>query len=115
MSAPIDTTSAVHVDAAIVRVLQAEQAARAAVDQYVAEAEQIRESARLRARAIAERGAERVARVHRWTDAAIRERVEALARERAALKAPEAPDATEPERIAGALERLAAELTGGTP
>jgi hypothetical protein len=102
------------VDEAIVRVLEAEQTARAAVVQYTADAEEIRTQARLRAHAIAERAAGRVARVHRWTDAAIRQRVDQLNGERSALHGAEPLDPDEPTRVARALDRLAAELSGGT-
>lgn len=114
MAAHADATSAARVDEAIVRVLEAEQAARAAVVQYSSDADEIRTQARGRAHAIAERAAERVARVHRWTDAAIRVRVDQMNRERAALQGAEPIDPDEPARIARALDRLAAELSGGT-
>lgn len=111
MAAHVDTTVTATVDDAIVRVLQAEQSAREAVTRCAAEAEQIRLDARARARAIAERAAERSARVHRWTDEAIRARVEALNRQRAALQQPLPPDPGEPARLAHALDRLASELS----
>ena len=114
MAAYTDATSAARVDEAIVRVLEAEQAARAAVVQYTSEAEEIRAQARSRAHAIAERAASRVARVHRWTDAAIRHRVDQLNSERSALHGAEPLDPDEPARVARALDRLAAELSGGT-
>jgi flagellar biosynthesis/type III secretory pathway ATPase len=101
------------VDEAIVRVLEAEQAARAAVVQYTSDAEEIRAQARIRAHAIAERAAGRVARVHHWIDAAIRLRVDQLNGERSALHGAEPLDPDEPARVARALDRLAAELSGG--
>jgi hypothetical protein len=114
VAAQADTTSAARVDEAIVRVLEAEQAARAAVVQYASDAEEIRAQARLRAHAIAERAAGRVARVHRWTDAAIRQRVDQLNGERTALRGAKPIDPDEPARVARALDRLAAELSGVT-
>ena len=112
MAAQPDAIAALTVDDAITRVLAAEQSARAAVEACGADAEAIRKAARDRAHAIAERAAERAAAVHRWTDNAIRTRIEALNRERAALREPSAPPPDEPARIARALERLAEELSG---
>lgn len=114
MAAHAGATSAARVDEAIVRVLEAEQTARAAVLQYASDADEIRTQARARAHVIAERAAERVARVHRWTDAAIRERVDRMNSERSALQGAEPVDPEEPARVAQALDRLAAELSGGT-
>ena len=68
----MDTTDTSRVDQAIVRVLDAEQSARDAVAQCAVDAEFLRQEAKARARAIAERAAERVARAHQWTDAALR-------------------------------------------
>lgn len=110
----MDTTDTSRVDQAIVQVLHAEQSAREAVAQCVVDAERVRQDARTRARAIAERAAERVARAHQWTDAALRREIERLDRERAALQQPAPPDPDEPARVARALDRLGAELTGGS-
>lgn len=112
MAAQPDAIGSLTVDDAIARVLAAEQTARAAVEACGAEAEAIRREARERARAIAERAAERAAAVHRWTDAAIRSRIEVLNRERAQLREPAAPPSDEPARIGRALDRLAEELSG---
>ncbi len=114
MAAQVNVTTAARVDEAIVRVLQAEQAARAAVEQYALDAEDIRSGARARAHTIAERAAGRVARAHHWTDAAIRARVDHLNEERAALQLTAPLDPDEPIRVARALDRLAAEVIGGT-
>jgi hypothetical protein len=108
------TSEASSVDEAIARVLVAEQTARTAVAACARDAESIRQSARSSARRIAERGAERVAAVHRWTDAAIRSRIDALNRERAALLRPAAALPDEPARIARALDCLVEELSGGS-
>jgi ribosome-binding ATPase YchF (GTP1/OBG family) len=110
----VDTTDTSRVDQAIVRVLHAEQSAREAVAQCAVDAEVLRQEARARAHAIAERAAERVARAHRWTDAALRSAVEQLNQQRAALQQPAPPDPDEPARVARALDRLGAELTGGS-
>ena len=110
----MDTTDTSRVDQAIVRVLHAEQSAREAVAQCSVDAEFLRQEARARARAIAERAAERVARAHQWTDAALRSEIERLNQQRAALQQPAAPDPDEPARVARALDRLSAELTGSS-
>lgn len=114
MAAYPDAHTPLTVDDAITRVLAAEQSARAAVESCCADAESVRKAARDRARAIAERAAERAAAVHRWTDAAIRSRIEALNRERAALREPAAPPPDEPARIVHALEHLVEELSKGS-
>jgi vacuolar-type H+-ATPase subunit H len=114
MPAHSQNSTTLAVEEAIIRVLEAERTARAEVDQCAADAEQIRQEARLRARLIAERAAERAARVHRWMDASIRTRVEELNLERASLQQPAMPHPEEPARLARALDRLAAELSGGT-
>ena len=114
MPAQSQTPTTLAVEEAIIRVLEAERSARAEVERCAADAEQIRQVARLRARAIAERAAERAAKVHRWMDASIRTRVEELTRERASLQQPAMPNPEEPARLARALDRLAAELSGGT-
>jgi vacuolar-type H+-ATPase subunit H len=113
MTAQLITPTSLAVDEAIMRVLEAETSARAAVEQCVADADEIRQDARVRARAIAERAAERVAKVHRWMDASIKGRVEHLNLERASLQQPATPNPEEPARLARALDRLAAELSGG--
>lgn len=110
----MDTTDTSRVDQAIVRVLHAEQSAREAVAQCAVDAELLRQDAKARARAIAERAAERVARAHRWTDAALRSEVARLNEQRAALQQPAPPDPDEPARVVRALDRLSAELTGSS-
>lgn len=95
------------------RVLEAEQSARAQVRQCVTEAEQVRQVGRDTAHRIAERAAERVAAVHRLVDAGVRARITELNRQRDALKRPSEPIVGEPERITQALDRLAAELESG--
>jgi hypothetical protein len=105
------TTQAV--EEAIMRVLAAEQAARAELQRCAAEAEEIRHDARRRARRIAERGAERVAAVHRSVDSSIRERIENLEGQRRELLREAAAGTDEPERLSRALDRLAADLGDG--
>jgi vacuolar-type H+-ATPase subunit H len=111
MDARVDLPASPEVDAAIMRVLAAEQAARAEVERCKRSAEQTLEDAHRRAREIAERAARRAARVHRWTDAAIAARVAALESQRAELLR-SAGDADAGEALARAVERLADELTG---
>lgn len=101
-------------DDAILSVLQAEQAARAAVDASAAQADALTADARRRARSIAERGARRVDRVHRAVERTIATRLEALEHERAELPRTSAPPPDEGERLANAIELLADELAGAT-
>jgi hypothetical protein len=114
MAAHATPTVIARVDDAIVRVLHAEQSARDGVAQCGASAERERRQARARARAIAERAAERVARVHQRTETAMRTEIARLNEQRAALRLPAAADPDEPALVARALDRLAAELTGGS-
>ncbi len=114
MATPPHTTTTHGVDDAIARVLEAERTARGAVTLCSEQAEAIRQAARARAHGIAERAAERAAAVHRWTDASIRARVDALNQERAALRQATTTAADEPQRLARALDRLAEELAGGS-
>lgn len=106
----LETIATPEVDAAIARVLAAEQAARRAVEQCEAEARLRVEAAQARAHGIAERAARRVAGVHRWTDATIAARTAAINAERAVLASadPALPD--EARRLAEVLQRLADEL-----
>jgi enoyl-CoA hydratase/carnithine racemase len=104
----------VAVDEAIMRVLGAEQAARTEVKQCAADAEAVRQSARAQARRIAERGAERVAKVHRIVDTSIRARIDDLERQRLAVLQTPAESIDEPGRVRCALDRLAAELGDGS-
>lgn len=96
------------------RVLGAEQAARAEVKQCAADAENVRLAARARARRIAERGAERVATVHHIVDASIRTRIDDLERQRLAVLQTAVAAIDEPDRIARALDQLATELGDGS-
>jgi predicted component of type VI protein secretion system len=113
MATPLDVAVTARVDDAIARVLEAERSARSAVAQCAQEAEAMRQAARARAHAIAERAAERTAAVHRWTDVSICARIDALNRERALLQQPAGPAPDEPQRLTRALDRLADELVGG--
>lgn len=102
-------------DEAIQRVLQAEQRVRERIAQCEREAARLLEAARERARRLEERTDARIS--------ALRTRCEQLAGERAAaLRAQAQRIALAPveaeidaERLAAAIERLAARLTGETP
>jgi vacuolar-type H+-ATPase subunit H len=111
MNARVELPASPEVDAAIMRVLEAEQAARSAVDGCRRDAERIVEGAQRRARAIAERAARRAARVHHWTDRAIASRVAELESQRAALLGSRAED-DDGTALLRAVELLADELTG---
>lgn len=99
-----------EVDAAIARVLEAEQAARQGIELCELEARQRVQLAQATAHRIAERAARRVARVHLWTDAAIEARSAELNAARAALATADFSRPGEASRLAHALRRLAAEL-----
>lgn len=110
MPAP-ETIASPDVDAAIMRVLEAEQRARGEIRSCEAQARSIRLAGTARAHAIAERAARRVARVHAWTDAQIASRIAALDAERAQLDAGSAP-ADLPDRLNVAVSVLADEVIG---
>ena len=111
MNARVELPASPEVDAAIMRVLAAEQAARDEVERCRRTAERAVEDAHRRAREIAERAARRAARVHRWTEAAIAARVAELESQRAELLRSSA-DGDDGDALARAVERLADELTG---
>jgi regulator of protease activity HflC (stomatin/prohibitin superfamily) len=100
-------------DAAIARVLAAERDARAAVAECALQAEGELQSARDRARAIAARSADRVARVQRSTDAQLDAALARIAAERAALAQPHGDPQVDARRLAAAVATLADELTRG--
>lgn len=110
MPAP-ETIASPEVDAAIMRVLEAEQRAREEIRKCEAHARAIRLAGAARAHAIAERAARRVARVHAWTDAQIASRIAALDAERAQLDAGSAP-LDQQDRLKVAVAVLADELIG---
>jgi hypothetical protein len=99
------------VDAAIEQVLQAEQAARDAVNRCGAEAELRVAQAREQARRIAERAALRSARVHDIAQARLQARLEAIDAQRTALDRSLASAAADAAHLRAVIERLAAELT----
>ena len=111
MEPRVELPASPEVDAAISRVLAAEQAARAEVEQCKRAAERTLEDAHRRAREIAERAARRAARVHHWTDRAIATRIATLESQRAALLK-SAHGADDDSALARAVDRLADDLTG---
>jgi hypothetical protein len=107
---PLETIATPEVDAAIARVLAAEQAARQSIEQCEAEARRRVQAAQLKARAIAERAAQRVARVHHWTDFTIAVRAQALDAERESLAHADLARTGEADRVVRTLEQFAREL-----
>lgn len=106
--------AAVEFDAAMARVLRAEQDARAAVAAAREEAARIAERSRTEARELAERRRVRLARLHERIERSLATDLAAMAAQARAL-----PDAGAPDVLAlGALQRavqaLAADLTRPT-
>ncbi len=110
--APVDVMAT---DAAIARVLQAEEAARAAVARCAADADQRVQTARDEARAIAERAARRIARVHALAQESLLTRLAEIEQARAALDQSTPALVATPDRLRGVIEQLAAELTTEPP
>lgn len=103
----------VAVAARIAAVLAAERQAGAAVATARAEAEAIVAAGRARARAILGRGEARLTAARGRVERRVAGRVAALEEKAQRLQGPvEVDDATR-RRLAGAVQRLAAELTGG--
>lgn len=101
------------VDAAFAQVLQAEQTARAAVQAARAQADEIAEHARAQARSRAERTRRRVAAVRAAFEAALQSELKGLADEAEALAVVTPLVTNDDERVAHAVQRLAAQLAGG--
>jgi vacuolar-type H+-ATPase subunit H len=100
------------VDAAIARVLQAEQAARERVAACERDAVAIVQQAREQARRIAARAARRTARVHARVSAALAARLADIEARRPSAAGGAEPATPGDPRIAAVAERLARELTG---
>jgi hypothetical protein len=100
------------VEDAVTRVLQAEAAARAAVDIARADAAQLAEHARAQARDLAERSRDRLARVRTRVDDCVRRELAAVDAEVRALPEHDEPDAAARLRVEHAVRALAAALTG---
>lgn len=110
--APVNAaTDTAATDAAIARVLQAEQAAREAVARCAAEAQATVDAARESARRIAARAAERTARVSAWAAVQLQARLAELERDRIALKNPAQQASPDADRLGATVQRLADDLT----
>jgi vacuolar-type H+-ATPase subunit H len=103
------------VDAALARVLQAEQAARGAIDAARAEAARMAEQARTHARRYAERARARMARGQAAVERDLQAQLAAIAEQARALPERDEPDPLALGRLERAVQALAAELTGGHP
>jgi cell division septum initiation protein DivIVA len=100
------------VDAAIARVLLAEQEARAAVQNCAREADAIVEQAQQTARDVARRAAQRTVRVQRWAAERLRQQLAEVEAQQAQIEHASAGTAGG-RPLADVIETLAAELTGG--
>lgn len=94
-------------------MLEAERAARAAVETCAAQAQARVQQARDRARAIAERAAQRSTRVRRVCAARLDARLAAVESERRALDRGSDADAGDLQRLQAAIDTLADALAGG--
>lgn len=106
----LETIATPEVDAAIARVLAAEQGARRGIELCEQEARQRVQQAQATAHRIAERAARRAARVHLWTDATIAARSAELNAARAALATADFRRPDDAARLERALKLLAGEL-----
>ncbi|MDE2368776.1 MAG: hypothetical protein KGN16_07370 [Burkholderiales bacterium] len=106
---------AVTADAAIRRVLEAEVAARAAVEAARADAQRRGEEARLAARAMAERSERRMRRITDAFGRDLAQRLAAIAAEADQLAAPAPPDAAERAELQRQVRELAREIVGAAP
>lgn len=100
------------VDAAIARVLDAEARAHAEVERAAREADSLVDDARARARAIGERAEARVRRARHAYETAIATEVARIEVEAAAQEREHPLDQSDRDRVARAVARVAADLTG---
>jgi hypothetical protein len=101
-----------EVEAAIARVVAAEQSAKASIAAAREDAAAMAEQSRAAARALAERTQQRIRRLRAAFEERVDAEVAALQAQGRALAGDDAPDAAEVERVAGAVAALAAQLTG---
>jgi hypothetical protein len=101
------------VEAAIKRVLDAEQAARESIATSRTEAAQVAERARAVARALAQRTHQRIRRLRAAFESHLEAEVGAIEAQALALAADDEPGAADLERVERAVASLAAQLTGG--
>ena len=113
MAAPGTVTDRDGVDAAMERVLQAEQQARLAVEAAREEARRIGEQARGEARAVEERARLRLAHLRRAMAQRLQAELATVREQASALPAHEKPVEHEWRALAEAVSRLAARLTTG--
>lgn len=98
------------VDAAIAEVLLAEGDARAAVAQYVVDAEGLVEKAKQDARDIARRAAQRAVRIQQWSAGRLQQQLAELRSQQVPTHGAETET---PQRLQQIVAELAATLTGG--
>jgi hypothetical protein len=103
------------VEAAIARVLGAEQAACESIAAAHADAAQRAERARAAARALAERTQRRIRRLRDTFERHLAAEVGAIEARALALAGDDTPGVEEVESVQRAVTRLAAQLTGGAP
>jgi hypothetical protein len=103
--------TAVEVDAAMARVLRAEEDARAAVAAAQVQAAHIAELSRTEARALTEQRRSRLARLHSRIEHGLASELDAIAAEARALPGHAEPDALARDALERAVQALAAELT----
>jgi hypothetical protein len=102
------------VERAIARVLEAERSALAAIDEARQDAAARSERARALTRAIAERTERRIGRVRERFEQDIAGEVAALDRTAVALELRYEVNSADSAQLVHAVERVAAELTGGS-
>jgi hypothetical protein len=103
------------IDAAIASVLQAEETARTAVARCAADADGRVQAARDGARAIAERAARRIARVHAFAEEKLQTRLAEIEQARSALGQSMPALTATPDHLRVVIAQLAAELTTEPP
>lgn len=112
---PLPHPAAATADDAIALVLRREHAAREAIAAAQAQALHLAEAARADARDIAARAERRMRRVAAAFEHVTRARTAALDAQAATMAQTQVPKPQDAERLARAVQRLAAELTGGAP
>lgn len=105
-SEPIDTAAAINT------ALQAEKDALHAVASAMAEAQRLLEQARSRAQHIVDRADTRIARVHARCGRRVMERVNALRKQEAGLRANKPWSELNPTQVDTVIAQVAAALTG---
>lgn len=114
------TTEAVETntrESAIALVLQAERAANAAIEADIEGAHECIDHARVLARAIASRAAQRTTRVHKLMDTTIARQLAQIAEERAQIQTAAAQKANTPneDQLRAIVAQVAERLAQGCP